>query len=256
MAEKSKRTNGPCCVTLDARQRLDRRLRLALGCAKGREIVRAQQLARGRAHRGRVERTMVPAGETGEQRGPFRAHQQQIRVVAGRRRKARMEVLGHRMRPQHRGRGRQVRVDAAHPRRVRTLRIRLEMHDLRHGMHAGIGAPGRGHRHRVAGDLRRSRAPARPARRNPTAATGSRRTRGRNIRRRVRSAWRDRNSGTGNRKKLRAADQTTRRPWMLLEESRQASFASSALASVFCWSSPSWSTSCRISRAPSTSPIS
>ena len=66
----------------------------------------------------------------------------------------------------------------------------------------------------------------------------------------------NRRSGIGNRKKHRAADQTTRRPWMLLEESRQASFASSVFASVFCWSSPSWSTSCRISRAPSTSPIS
>ena len=49
LAENSKRTKGPCCVTLDARQRLDRRFRLALGRAKCREIVRAQQL-RARPH--------------------------------------------------------------------------------------------------------------------------------------------------------------------------------------------------------------
>ncbi len=155
LAENSKRTKGPCCVTSMRVSVLTGDFAWHSAARNAEKSCVPSKLARGGIHRRRVERMMVPAGAAGEQRGPFRAHQQQVGVVAGRCGKARMEVLGNRMRPQHRGRGRQVGVDAADPRGIRTLRIRFEMDDLRHGVHAGIGAPGSGHGDRHGRRFRR-----------------------------------------------------------------------------------------------------
>src|SRR5437899_1356581 len=56
------------------------------------------------------------------------------------RRKARMEFRGHALRPLHRDVGRQMRVDAADPRRLGTRRLGVEVDDLQRRMNARVGA--------------------------------------------------------------------------------------------------------------------
>ena len=197
---------------------------------------------------------MVPADAAVPEAGPLGAVQQQIRVVPRDGGEARVEFGGNARAPQHRGRARQVRIDAAHPGVMRPRDRRVEVHDLRRRVHAGIGASGGDDAHRARRRSRRARARAHPARRSATAATGSRRRRGRRTRGRV-HAHRAR---LPNGKKRRGFA-STRRPSSDIANRRAiyaVSFASSDCASDFCWSSPSCSTSCRISRAPSTSPIS
>ena len=65
-----------------------------------------------------------------------------------------MEIVGHLGRPAHHHRGREQRVDAAHPGRGRAHRAGVEVRHLRARMHAGVGAPGAVGAHRLAGDLR------------------------------------------------------------------------------------------------------
>ena len=64
-----------------------------------------------------------------------------------------MERLGHRVRPAHRDRGRQVRVDAAHPRRRGAIGRHVGVHDLRGRVHAGVGPSGGNRRDVLLRDL-------------------------------------------------------------------------------------------------------
>ena len=213
---------------------------------KAREVVRADEPVRApRCMAADVERPMVPADAPGEQRRPFGAVLQQVGVVARGRGEARVERAVHRRRPEYRGRGWQGRVDAAHPRRVGAHGVRVEVDDLRNGVYARIGAPSRGNAGPARPRSLQAHARARPARRNPRAATGSRRTRGRRIRERGRCAWRKTQRAAGRPPVARDANRAVSRAWRAAPAPR-----------LFCWSSPSCSTSCRISRAPSTSPIS
>ena len=65
-----------------------------------------------------------------------------------------MELILHRCRPLHRNRGRQRGVHPAHPGRVRTHRVGIEMRDLRAGVHARVGAPRPADADRVVRDHR------------------------------------------------------------------------------------------------------
>ena len=111
----------------------------------------------------------------GEERRPHRPVDQQIGVVPRDGAEARVEVGGDRRRPQHgdRPRGRCALTPRTHARQ-RPRRRRVEVHDLRRRVHAGVGAPGRDAADRVRRRSRPARARARPARRARRAATASR----------------------------------------------------------------------------------
>ena len=87
--------------------------------------------ARALLHALGVERMMIPAGATVPDAGTLRPVEQQIAVAASVGRKARMKIVGDRLRPAHRHRRRQKGVDAAHPGGERSLDRRVEMHHLR-----------------------------------------------------------------------------------------------------------------------------
>ena len=157
-----------------ARERLHRRLRLALRGAERAEIVRADQRRGAVAHRGDVERPMVPADAPREDRRAHRPVDEQVRVMARDGGEARVEIGVHAARPEHGDLRRQVRIDAAHPGRVGTRRRGVEVHDLHRRVHAGVGAAGGDRADALIGDRARARARAHPARPARPAATASR----------------------------------------------------------------------------------
>ena len=146
--------SSPSAAIASVRYRLLRRLGLAFRRSERREIVPADERARGFRHRRDGERPMVPAGTPGEERGSHRTIREHVRVVAGGRGEARMEIAGDFGRPQHRDIGRQMRIDAAHPRGAGARHVAVEMHDLRRRVHAGVGASRGDRANRDAGDLR------------------------------------------------------------------------------------------------------
>ena len=70
---------------------------------------------------------MVPADAPRTERRADIPGAKQVGVVATERVEARVELGGDRTRPEHADVGRQVRIDAAHPRRVRAGRLDIEV---------------------------------------------------------------------------------------------------------------------------------
>jgi hypothetical protein len=139
------------------RQRPDGGTCLALGGAERREVVRADEARKGSRHRVGIQRPVVPADLAGEDRRTHRRVHQHVGVVPRGGGEAGVKVGGDRCRPLHGHRRRQVRVDAAHPRRQRARRRGVEVDDLRGRVDAGVGAPGRDAADALGGDLRQRR---------------------------------------------------------------------------------------------------
>ena len=125
---------------IDVVQRLDRRLRLTFRSAKRGEIVRARKLRRRDPHRFDVERCMVPAHASPQQRGPLRSHEHPVRVVTRGGSKTRVKIVGYGLGPQNGSGRRQKRVDAADPCARRSRFPGIEVDDLRCRVNAGIGS--------------------------------------------------------------------------------------------------------------------
>ena len=112
----------------------------------------ANQILRRRPHRVEFERQMKPAYAGLIKRRAQSMVQQHVAVTALKGRVARAELRCHRLRPKHCRTRRQQRVGAPHPRRLRTLGIGIEMHDLFQRVHAGVGPAGTNRRHFFARD--------------------------------------------------------------------------------------------------------
>ena len=224
-------------------------LRLALGRAERREIVRADEQRRGRAHRVDVERR-DGTSRRARAAAPGRSArvEQQVRVVA---RASRRSAHGSRRRP-------------AAPTAPRPRGGSCALTPRTHAVGGRASAACRNARSARPRARRRRCGPRRP---RATARCGDRRQRALERvlhaaarRLRLEAAERAAVVFEGERDahgRVQIETAARERPAVTREcRERQPSFASSACASVFCWSSPSCSTSCRISRAPSTSPIS
>ena len=148
-------TSSPSRDDVELIERLLRRFRLALGVAKGREIVLADQPLRGRMHRV-AYRAARHAPDTADiEREIGAAIGDAIEVMPLDRGEARLEIIGHDLGREHADRMRpQMRVQpVAQPARRKRL-CDIAMRDLRQRMHAGIGAA-------------RRRGRGRPRRRSP-----------------------------------------------------------------------------------------
>ena len=127
---------------------------LALARPERAEVMLADKIPRRVAHRTDVERRVHPAHMACLQGGTHRAIDQQVAIGARTRRIARMEILRHVLRPEHRHRVRQQSIHAAHPRGIRPVGRSVEMHHLAPGVHAAVSPACAGHANLHAGDCR------------------------------------------------------------------------------------------------------
>ena len=135
-------------ANVDPRYVTDGALRLALRVAKGAEIVFADERLRRAVHGAIVERLVKPPQLRSPDPGRDRLVHQQVPVGSGKGAEARMEVRGNLPRPRHPHGALEVSVGAADPTLAGTLRLRIEVHDLTHGVHTRVGAPSRHDRDR------------------------------------------------------------------------------------------------------------
>jgi hypothetical protein len=128
---------------VEAVERLDRRLGLALGVAEGGEVVPADQALGGGVHRRMVERARHAPGAGARDREVGTAVDDAVAVVALDRREARVERLRHHFGCEHRDRVRaQMRGHGvAHGVGVPALG-KIDMGHLTERMHAGVSPPG------------------------------------------------------------------------------------------------------------------
>src|SRR4051812_16026066 len=104
-------------------------------------------------HATSVEGQMEPTNLGCGNRRPHRTVEQLIPVGASQCAEAGVKLVGHWMGPQDRNALRQQRIDAAYPCGCRSLRVRIEVDDLRPGMHAAVGPARASHVDDLAGDL-------------------------------------------------------------------------------------------------------
>ncbi|MDT4869042.1 hypothetical protein FQZ97_1040500 [compost metagenome] len=100
----------------------------------------AHQVRRGRLHGRRVERAEHPADAPRLDAGAHRRLEQHVRIAARLGAVARMEGVGHRLRPLHGDVRRQEGVGAAHPGEGAAFDLGVEVHHLHEAVHAGVGA--------------------------------------------------------------------------------------------------------------------
>jgi len=142
---------------LETAQRAHRTLRLALGRAKGREIVRAQQKIARPLHRRDVQGAEYPAGAPVQQGRAHGIIQYPVLIVADPGTETRVEFLGHPARPAHGNLSRKVAVYPADPRLQFALTAGIEMHHLATGVDTGIGATRADRGKRLIGKRRQRR---------------------------------------------------------------------------------------------------
>src|ERR671939_635030 len=98
----------------------------------------ADEVRPGGAHRCGVERQMEPADVARIDGGPYRAVEETVDIGARAGTVTRVEFAAHLLRPEHRERIREMRVDAAHPGARGALRFGVEVHHLAAGMDAAV----------------------------------------------------------------------------------------------------------------------
>ena len=136
-------------------ERLYRRFGLALGRAKGREVVLADQPLRRRVHGCAVERPRHAPGAVLLQRQIGAPIDDAIEIMALDGREARIEIRRDLFGREHRDRLRaQVKIDRIAHRVVIPIFGEIDMRDLAERMHAGVGAPGTGNNDALAGEGR------------------------------------------------------------------------------------------------------
>jgi hypothetical protein len=114
---------------------------LAFCGTESREILFANEPARGFIHQRHIQIAMHPADSAGQQGRTDRLIQQHITVGAFKSAKASVKIRRHNFRPKHRHPGRQTRIRAENPSMFRPEIQHIEMHDLSDCMHTGIGSP-------------------------------------------------------------------------------------------------------------------
>ena len=127
---------------------------LAFGGAKRAEIVFANQQLAGSVHALSIQWPVAISGAIAPQRRALRAVQDQVAIAPRLRRKAGVKIVRHRAGPVQAQIGWQMGIAAKHPGAWRALRLGVEVHHLAETMHAGIGASGTDHAHRMIGDPR------------------------------------------------------------------------------------------------------
>ncbi len=145
---------GAAAFDFEAMEGLHRRARLALGRAKGREVVRPQERRRGLAHRLERKRPRFPAHPAGERGRAHRRIVEHVAVVAGDGAIARVKRLGYGPGRTHRHVFGQMGIHAPHPGVRRSFGLRVEMHHLGERMHSAIRASGAMQAHRLRGEYR------------------------------------------------------------------------------------------------------
>ena len=124
-------------------ERLHRRLGLALGRAERGEVVLAGEPLRRHVHGRDVERTRHPPGAQPVKREIRPPIGNAVEIVTAHRGAARVEILGHALRRDHRDRMRpQVRVDRVAHRVGGVFLRKVEMRNLAERVDAGVGAAG------------------------------------------------------------------------------------------------------------------
>ena len=114
--------------------------------------MRADQVLCSLAYAGNIQRRMKPADAAVIATRSHSMIEQHITVNACLRRKSRMKILMHGMRPGHGYGWRQQRIHATHPCTQRTVNSTVKMHHLPQRMHAGVGTSGADCAHRYTGN--------------------------------------------------------------------------------------------------------
>ena len=130
-----------------------RRARLTACGAERREIQLAHQMRRRGLHVGDIERLATPGDIVALHHRPKRLIDDHVAIATGDGAETRMEIIGHRHGPMNPDIGGKVDVTAHAPGLATAAHGGIEMHDLTHGMHTGIGAATAMHGNRRGGDL-------------------------------------------------------------------------------------------------------
>ena len=99
-----------------------------------------------------VERVMVPPGTPMPDARSLRTIDQQVAIASTIGRKSGVKRFRHRVCPAHGNGRRQEGINPAYPRRQRTIRSGIKMHDLTRGMNTGIGPSCTNYRDRLSGN--------------------------------------------------------------------------------------------------------
>ena len=100
----------------------------------------ADQMLGAEMHEPGIDGTMFPRRSAGEKSGARAPVDDDVAVAPPQRREPGVEIAADRSGPQYRHVRRQIRIGAAHPGMIRAGRGSIEVHDLRRGVNARVGA--------------------------------------------------------------------------------------------------------------------